>query len=150
MFKGIDELARRLADSQADNIAKLLMGFNPADLKILLNALRKLPGLKDFVQPDSTIILKRWRDIIQLRDPSSMESIKNITMALAPMQLKVRKMLGWLVNKSESENIYGPACGIFSQNVADWQRRVDIYLDDRKRRKDSKLGEIRGRRAADD
>lgn len=98
MFKAIEEFARSLGLNRPDNTRKLLDGFDHVDLKVLLNVLKKLPGLEDFVQPDSTIPLRRWRDIIQLRDPSPMETISTITSALAPMPLKVKKMLGCLMN----------------------------------------------------
>jgi len=150
LFKGIEELSKRLGLGLAEKITKLLQGFDAIDLKFLLNALRKLPGLEDFVQHDSTITLRRWRDIIQLRDPSSMDSISNITSTLAPMQLKVRKMLGWLLNKSEGGNMYGPACEIFEGKVGSFETRLKIYLDDIKRGKDSELERMRSRRAQDD
>lgn len=79
---------------------------------------------------ESTIKLKRWRDFISLRfEESVIESTNRITSVLAPMQLKVKKMLGWLMNKTESGNLYEHFVKL-NLSAEDMKSRLKTFIDD--------------------
>ena len=125
-----DGLIKQLSRRDTNYSTNMVKWLEVNEMLRLVEAIKMLPGLSDFAVLESTITLKRWRDFSSLRfETSVIESTNRITSVLAPMQLKVKKMLGWLMNKTESGNLY-EHCVKLGLSAEDMKIRLKAFIDD--------------------
>ena len=125
-----DGLIKQLSRRDTNYSTNMVKWLEVNEMLRLVEAIKMLPGLSDFAVLESTITLKRWRDFSSLRfETSVIESTNRITSVLAPMQLKVKKMLGWLMNKTESGNLYEHFVKL-NLSAEDMKSRLKTFIND--------------------